>query len=57
MDGLGLARTIKKKNPAMPILLVSGYSGAAQNAPLEFPILRKPYQIHELNQALSGLID
>jgi PAS domain S-box-containing protein len=56
MDGLGLARAIKEKHPDLPILLASGYSDAAQNARSEFPILRKPYQIHELNQALSQLV-
>jgi hypothetical protein len=42
-------------HPRLPILLASGYSEAAQNAGAEFPILRKPYQIHELNEALSRL--
>jgi PAS domain S-box-containing protein len=55
LDGLSLARTIKQKRPRLPILLASGYSEAAQNARAEFPILRKPYQIHELNEALSQL--
>jgi PAS domain S-box-containing protein len=55
LDGLGLARTIKERRPRLPILLASGYSEAAQNARAEFPILRKPYQIHELNEALSRL--
>jgi hypothetical protein len=36
-------------------LLATGYSEAARNAAAEFPILRKPYQIHELNEALSRL--
>jgi len=55
LDGLGLARAIKQMRPRLPILLASGYSEAAQNARAEFPILRKPYQIHELNEALSRL--
>jgi PAS domain S-box-containing protein len=55
LDGLGLARAIQEKHPRLPILLASGYSEAAQNARAEFPILRKPYQIHELNEALSRL--
>lgn len=55
LDGLGLARAIKEMHPRLPILLASGYSEAAQNAGAEFPILRKPYQIHELNEALSRL--
>ena len=55
MDGLGLAEAIKQKHPGMPVLLATGYSEAAQNAPADVPILRKPYQIHELSRALSEL--
>jgi len=55
LDGLGLARAIRETRPRLPILLASGYSEAAQNAGTEFPILRKPYQMHELNEALSRL--
>jgi PAS domain S-box-containing protein len=55
MDGLALARILKQKHPGLPILLATGYSEAARNAATEFPILRKPYQIHELNEALSRL--
>ena len=55
MDGLGLARAIKLKRPGMPILLASGYIEAAQSARADFPILRKPYQLYELSQALSEL--
>jgi PAS domain S-box-containing protein len=55
MDGLGLARSIQQKRPGLPILLATGYSDAAQSARLDFPILRKPYQIHELCRALSDL--
>jgi PAS domain S-box-containing protein len=55
MDGLTLARALKESHPRLPILLATGYSEAAQNAGAEFPILRKPYQIHELNEALSRL--
>ena len=55
MDGLALARILKQKHPELPILLATGYSDAARHAAAEFPILRKPYQIHELNEALSRL--
>jgi PAS domain S-box-containing protein len=55
MDGLALARVLKQQHPGLPILLATGYSEAARNAGAEFPILRKPYQIHELNEALSRL--
>ena len=55
IDGLGLARAIKQKHPDLPILLATGYSEAAQKAPAEFSILRKPYRLHELSRALSEL--
>jgi PAS domain S-box-containing protein len=55
MDGLGLARHLKAVRPRLPILLTSGYSDAALNVRGDFPILRKPYEIHELSQAIAKL--
>jgi PAS domain S-box-containing protein len=55
MDGLGLARHLKATRPGLPILLASGYSDAALNVRGDFPILRKPYEIHELSQAIAKL--
>jgi PAS domain S-box-containing protein len=56
MDGLGLARAIKERRPGLPILLATGYSEAAQNVRADFPILRKPYQMHELSRALAEVL-
>jgi PAS domain S-box-containing protein len=55
MDGLGLARHLRAVRPSLPILLTSGYSDAAINVRGDFPILRKPYEIHELSQAIARL--
>ena len=55
MDGLGLARTIQAKRPSLPILLTTGYSDAMRVARLDFPLLRKPFQIHDLSEAISKL--
>ena len=55
MDGLGLARYLKAVKPQLPILLASGYSDAALSVRGDFPILRKPYEIHELSQAIAKL--
>ena len=55
LDGLGLAHLIRQKHPGLPILLVTGYSEAIRNVRTDFPILRKPYQLHELSRALSEL--
>ena len=55
MDGLGLARHLRAVRPGLPILLASGYSDAAINVRGDFPILRKPYEIHQLSQAIAKL--
>jgi PAS domain S-box-containing protein len=55
MDGFGLAKTIREKNPKIPILLMTGYSASAQEIGSQFPILRKPYQLHELSRELQKL--
>jgi CheY-like chemotaxis protein len=55
MDGLSLARHLKAIRPQLPILLATGYSDAAVNVRNDFPILRKPYEIHELSQAIAKL--
>jgi PAS domain S-box-containing protein len=55
MDGIGLAKTIRQKNPQIPILLVTGYSSSTKEIGSQFPILRKPYQLHELSRELQKL--
>lgn len=55
MDGLGLANRLKEIRPDLPVLLATGYSDAAANVRGEFPILRKPYEIHQLSQAIAKL--
>ncbi|MBR1189942.1 PAS domain S-box protein [Bradyrhizobium sp. AUGA SZCCT0240] len=55
LDGLGLARRLKAMRPQLPILLATGYSDAALNVRGDFPILRKPYEIHQLSQAIAKL--
>lgn len=57
MDGLGLARYLRDHQPDMPVILATGYSEAARKSGLEFPILRKPYELHELSRALEAAID
>jgi PAS domain S-box-containing protein len=55
MDGLTLARRVRELHPELPILLATGYSDAAANVRGDFPILRKPYEIHQLSQAIADL--
>jgi len=53
MDGLALAQAIRGKYPRLPVLLATGYSDTLRKTSLGFQILKKPYEIHELSQALS----
>ncbi len=55
MDGISLAKVIRSRHPTIPILLATGYSEAASKVDTEFPILRKPFAIHELSQALAKI--
>ena len=55
MDGLALAHRLRQIRPRLPILLATGYSDAAVKVQNEFPILRKPYEIHQLSQAIARL--
>ncbi|MGJ4929267.1 response regulator [Bradyrhizobium sp. HKCCYLS2038] len=56
MNGVELAREIQKRRGDMPILLTSGYSGAAVHTAREagVRILSKPYRIDELAAALDA---
>ena len=55
LDGLGLARRLRELRPDLPVLLATGYSDAAVDARGDFPILRKPYEIHQLSKAIATL--
>jgi PAS domain S-box-containing protein len=55
MDGLSLAHHLRQVHPDLPILLATGYSEAAADVRGDFPILRKPYEIHELSEAIAKL--
>jgi two-component system cell cycle sensor histidine kinase/response regulator CckA len=57
MDGLALARALRERFPALPVLLVSGYAqSAVEAAPGEASIrfLPKPYSTAELLAAVGG---
>jgi PAS domain S-box-containing protein len=51
VDGLMLAKKIRTKYPKIPVLLTSGYAKAL-TARHGLPILRKPYQIAALSEAI-----
>ena len=57
MDGLALAREVSGRYPDIPVLLTSGYSEALLVAELQFPVLRKPYQISALDKAVRAAVE
>ena len=54
MDGLALARTLRRQHATLPVVLISGY--ATEAALSEFAFLRKPCPPQELLAALSTAI-
>jgi CheY-like chemotaxis protein len=57
MSGIELAEAISASFPLLPILLATGYSGAAL-APgaLRFPVLAKPYSVQELSRRVAVMV-
>ena len=43
---------MRDRYPDLPVLLTTGYAKQAHEAALEFPILRKPYQLSALALAV-----
>jgi PAS domain S-box-containing protein len=56
MDGIALARAIRDREPAVPVVLVTGYSPAAGGRDAEFTTLRKPFQLAELSRVAARMI-
>jgi CheY-like chemotaxis protein len=56
MNGLALAQTCRENYPDIPVLLTSGYSDAARMADGRFDILRKPFELAMLEQAIEAVI-
>ena len=56
LDGVALAQAIGKKHPRVPVLLTSGYAKALA-ARHGLPILRKPYQLSALAEAIRSTLD
>ncbi len=53
MNGIELAEELRHRRPALPIVLVSGYAASASAAPAQFPVLRKPFRMEQLAQAIA----
>jgi CheY-like chemotaxis protein len=57
MNGLDLAREIRRRRPDLPVVLTTGYNaGAAADVREGIPVLRKPYRLDELAQVLGGAV-
>jgi len=53
VGGVELGRAIQQRWPGLPVLLTSGYSHVlATDAHHGFPLVKKPYSVEELSQAL-----
>jgi CheY-like chemotaxis protein len=57
MDGVGLAREIQLLYPNLPVILTTGYSDAAQAAPPNLRILRKPFDAGTLKSFLEETME
>ncbi|CAN7607346.1 response regulator [Phenylobacterium sp. LjRoot164] len=58
MNGVELAREVRRRRPGLPVLLTSGYAEAAQREAeaAGVAILPKPYQVDDLAMALHGAL-
>jgi PAS domain S-box-containing protein len=57
IDGVGLASEIRSRYPNLPVILTTGYSDAAQAAPPDLPILRKPFDTDALRGFIHDTVD
>ena len=59
MNGLGLVKELKARRPGLPVLLTSGYAGAVIDSAQDenIGVLRKPYDINELDTALREAVE
>ncbi len=58
LGGLDLAREIIRNWPALPVILMTGYSAAAASANSEgIRLLVKPYRIEDLAREVEGALD
>ncbi|HEY0413828.1 MAG TPA: ATP-binding protein [Allosphingosinicella sp.] len=55
MDGAELARRLQAAHPALPILIITGYTGTTDNV-LHLPRLAKPFGQAEIAAALASLV-
>src|SRR5262249_51583497 len=56
IDGVGLASEVQERYPHLPVILTTGYSDAAQSAPPNLPILRKPFDADARRSFMRSLM-
>lgn len=56
IDGLAVARAVRRDYPETTVVLVTGYSSSAASIEGEFSLLRKPFQAADLSRALADAI-
>ena len=57
IDGVGLASEVRSRYPHLPVILTTGYSDAAQAAPPDLRILRKPFDTDALRDFIQDTTD
>jgi PAS domain S-box-containing protein len=56
MDGVGLARALRQRQPELPVVLVTGFAGSVTETELEFSVLRKPFEVSDLSRVMAKAI-
>jgi PAS domain S-box-containing protein len=56
INGIGLAERIKERHRGIPVLLTTGYSEGLKLAGSNFDVLRKPFVVDTLEQAVQSAI-
>jgi PAS domain S-box-containing protein len=56
MNGIHLAQELTQRYPSIPVLLTTGYSDVAAAGETRFPILRKPFELPALEQAIREVM-
>jgi len=57
MTGLDLARAVRQRYPALPILLMSGYNDVVTSGETGFQVLRKPVPLQVLFCSICSCLD
>jgi two-component SAPR family response regulator len=56
MNGVELAKAVRKLRPGLPILLASGYAELPSSAGIDLPRIGKPYQQDQLAAEITKVL-